>query len=312
MKSFFDDSIHPPSMVPTYFPMHASIINRCFFPSLFTLALISFSLHSPAHPVTELARDLEKQHGGQIGIAVLDTTNQSLWHYRGNTRFPLMSTFKTLACAKLLTDVDQQKQQLTTEFMIKKESLVTYSPITEPLTGQTITLERACEATLATSDNTAANIVLTGIGGPQPLTEFLRATGDAVTRLDRTEPELNEANPGDLRDTTTPLAMTSTLNQLILGNVLHDGSRTQLKTWMMGNQVAGNLLRSILPEGWSIADRSGAGGNGSRGITAIVWSKKRQPLVISIYMTGINVSVEERNQIVVKIGRVIFNHFGVL
>ncbi|WP_257283892.1 hypothetical protein [Endozoicomonas sp. SESOKO1] len=72
------------------------------------------------------------------------------------------------------------------------------------------------------------------------------------------------------------------------------------------------MAHTYFPMHTSIADRSGAGGNGSRGITAIIWSKKRQPLVISIYMTGTNVSVEERNQIVVKIGRVIFNHFGVL
>ncbi|WP_353623005.1 class A beta-lactamase [Salinisphaera sp. G21_0] len=272
---------------------------------------MSFSSYTLAHPVTELAIDLENQHGGQIGIAVLDTADQSLWHYRGNTRFPLMSTFKTLACAKLLAGVDQQKQQLNTESMIEKALLVTYSPVTEPMAGQTITLGQACEATMTTSDNTAANIVLAGIGGPQTLTEFLRATGDTVTRLDRIEPELNEAHPGDKRDTTTPLAINNTLNQLILGNTLSDGSRAQLKTWMMANQVAGNLLRSILPADWSIADRSGAGGNGSRGITAITWSHRRPPLIISIYMTGTNASLEERNRMVVKIGQVIFSHFGV-
>ncbi|KEI71359.1 class A beta-lactamase [Endozoicomonas elysicola] len=279
--------------------------------SFITLILFCFSSHALAHPVTELARDLENRHGGHIGIAVMDTSNQSLWDYRGNTRFPLMSTFKTLACAKLLADADQKKQKLTTEAMITRESLVTYSPVTEPLTGQRITLEQACDATMTTSDNTAANLVLTGIGGPQQLTDFLRSTGDTVTRLDRIEPELNEAKQGDLRDSTTPLAMADTLNQLILGNTLSDGSRAQLKTWMMGNQVADNLLRSVLPEGWSIADRSGAGGHGSRGITAIIWSEKRLPLIISIYMTGTNASFEERNQIIVKTGEAVFNHFGI-
>ncbi len=193
-----------------------------------------------------MARDLKNRHGGHIGIAVMDTSNQSLWDYRGNTRFPLMSTFKTLACAKLLADIDQKKQKMTTEAMITRESLVPYSPVTEPLTGQTITLEQACEATMTTSDNTAANLVLAGIGGPQQMTDFLRSTGDTVTRLDRIEPELNEAKQRDLRDTTTPLAMTDTLNHLILGDTLSEASRVKLQKLMMGNKVADNLLRSII------------------------------------------------------------------
>ncbi|WP_419831642.1 class A beta-lactamase [Endozoicomonas atrinae] len=284
---------------------------RSLFFSLVAFPLFFLSPYALAHPVSELISDLENRYGGQIGVAVLDTSDQSLWHYQGNTRFPLMSTFKTLACAKLLADVDQQKQKLTTESLIERESLVTYSPVTESLVGQKITLEQACEATMSTSDNTAANLVLASIGGPQKLTDFLRSAGDSITRLDRIEPELNESHPGDNRDTTTPLAITNTLNQLILGNTLSDVSRAQLKTWMMGNQVADNLLRSVLPEGWSIADRSGAGGHGSRGITTIVWSKKRLPLIISIYMTGTNASFEERNQVIVKTGQAVFHHFGI-
>ncbi|WP_261589484.1 serine hydrolase, partial [Escherichia coli] len=42
------------------------------------------------------------------------------------------------------------------------------------------------------SDNTAANLLLTTIGGPKELTAFLHNMGDHVTRLDRWEPELNE------------------------------------------------------------------------------------------------------------------------
>ncbi len=284
---------------------------RSFFFSLIAFPLFFLSPYALAHPVSELVSNLENRYGGKIGVAIMDTSDQSLWHYQGNSRFPLMSTFKTLACAKLLADVDQKKQKLTTESLIERESLVTYSPVTEPQAGQTITLDQACEATMSTSDNTAANLVLAGIGGPKQLTDFLRSTGDNTTRLDRIEPELNEAQLGDNRDTTTPLAITNTLNQLIFGNTLSDVSRTQLKTWMMGNQVADNLLRSVLPEGWSIADRSGAGGHGSRGITAIVWSNKRQPLIISIYMTGTNASFEERNQVIVKTGQAVFHHFGI-
>jgi len=62
-------------------------------------------------------------------------------------------------------------------------------------------------AAIEHSDNTAANLLLRTVGGPAAVTAYLRALGDPVTRLDRNEPALNEAKPGDVRDTTTPSAL---------------------------------------------------------------------------------------------------------
>ncbi|MEX6508620.1 hypothetical protein [Jiella sp. M17.18] len=71
----------------------------------------------------------------------------------------------------------------------------------------------------------------------------------------------------------------------------------------MADQVAGPLLRSVLPEGWRIADRSGAGGHGTRGIIAVIWPPKAKPLVAAIYITGTNASMDERNHAIAEIGK---------
>jgi len=81
---------------------------------------------------------------------------------------------------------------------------------------------------LTMSDNTAANLVLQALGGPEKVTLFARGLGDDVTRLDRWETELNEAVPGDNRDTTTPNEMVKNLQNLLLGDVLSRKSRDQL------------------------------------------------------------------------------------
>jgi beta-lactamase class A len=70
--------------------------------------------------------------------------------------------------------------------------------------------------------------------------------------------------------------------------------------------VTGSLLRSVLPENWSIADRSGSGGYCSRGIAAVVWSDKRSPLIISIYLTQTDASLAQRNKAIANIGKEIF------
>ena len=246
---------------------------------------VVFASSSKFQQVEQDVKAIEVSLSARIGVSVLDTQNGEYWDYNGNQRFPLTSTFKTIACAKLLYDAEQGKVNPNSTVEIKKADLVTYSPVIEKQVGQAITLDDACFATMTTSDNTAANIILSAVGGPKGVTDFLRQIGDKETRLDRIEPDLNEGKLGDLRDTKTPKAIASTLN----------------------NQVTGNLLRSVLPAGWNIADRSGAGGFGARSITAVVWSEHQAPIIVSIYLAQTQASMAERNDAIVKIGHSIFD-----
>lgn len=183
---------------------------------------------------------------------------------------------------------------------------MTYSPVTEKYAGrQAMTLANLCEAALTMSDNTAANLVLQALGGPEKVTSFVRGLGDDVTRLDHWETELNEAVPGDNRDTTTPNAMVKNLRRLLLGDALSEKSRNQLYDWLKRNQVADGLFRAAVPEGWMVADRTGAGGFGSRSITAVIWPPERQPIVVALYLTQTEASFSERNEAIGEIGEAI-------
>ncbi|WP_168195145.1 class A beta-lactamase [Shewanella sp. SNU WT4] len=242
----------------------------------------------------------------KIGVAVLNTANGQYWGFQDEQRFPMASTMKMLACAKLLYDADNNRLQLSDKVTIEAADIITYSPMTEPLIGQAISVNDACQMTLTSSDNTAANIVLDAIGGPVALTQFLRAQGDAITRLDRCEPELNQGMPEDVRDTTSPKAVVHTWQQLLTAKVLSESAKAQLTTWLQHNQVANDLLRKTLPQGWLIADRSGAGGYGARGIVAMVWQPEQAPVFISIYLHQTTASMEQRNQAIAAIGDAIF------
>lgn len=279
------------------------------FTLLFCLTLISNT--AIASSVLETVEAIELSSTGTIGVSVLDTETNTTWSYKGDQRFPMMSTFKTLACAQMLYNSTNDLLDKDALTKITKESIIPWSPITEKLIGETISTKKACEATMLMSDNTAANIVLTEIGSPTSLTLFLRSIGDDMTQLDRIEPELNESQKGDVRDTTTPNAMTTTLNELLLGQTLTTEDKNTLKAWMVNNKVSDPLLRSILPTKWSIADRSGAGGFGSRGITAIVWNNHRAPIIISIYLTQTNLDMATRNKIIVDVGSAVFKEFNI-
>lgn len=279
------------------------------FVSLFFVFFITISFVSSlkADLLTQKIQEIEHRLGGRVGVSVLNVKTKNQWDHKGDMRFPLMSTFKTLACANLLFDIEKGQQSFDTSVVVHPSSLISWSPITEKYAGKAITLKQACAATMSMSDNTAGNIVLSSIDGPPGLTQFMRSMGDTVSRSDRNEPDLNEGREGDERDTTTPNAMVLNLNTLLFGSRLSFESKKQLKQWMMDNQVSNDLLRSVLPKNWFIADRSGAGGYGSRGITAVVWSKTQAPLIISIYLTQTKASIEARNAAIAEIGKLIFN-----
>ena len=251
---------------------------------------------------------LEKE-GWKVGVSIFDANSKKLVSVNGDTRFQLDSTVKALACANVLANVDKKLLSLDKKVLIDKKDIVTYSPVTIKRINKSMTLREACAATTAYSDNTAANITISAVGGPQKLTQFMRDLGDTKTRSDRYEPELVINPEYDLRDTTTADAMSESLSKLLIGNTLSKNSKEQLKSWMMDNKVADNLLRARLPKGWSIADRSGASDYGIRGITSMVWSATQEPLFISIYVRKSNTTLDERSKIINEIGEVIFNKY---
>jgi beta-lactamase class A len=174
---------------------------------------------------------IEARIGGRIGVAALDTSNSKRLDYRQDERFPICSTFKFLAAAAVLKRVDEKKAKLDRFVSYDAKDILEYAPVTkEHLKDGGMTLGALCAAAIEQSDNTAANLLLDAIGGPAALTNFARNFGDQITRLDRKEPDLNSAIPGDERDTTTPAAMCLDLHQLLVATVLSESSRISSKT----------------------------------------------------------------------------------
>jgi len=274
------------------------------FSTLLAIFCLTLSLpSSAANSLIDAIKNAENELDARIGLAVHDLETEQRWEYKADERFPLSSTFKTLACANVLHNVDMGQEKIDRVVRFSKSNLVTYSPVTENQVGKKgMSLEALCQATLSTSDNSAANFILQAIGGPQSLTQFLRSIGDDKTRLDRWETELNEAKPKDKRDTTTPIAMIATLEKLVLGKALSTESRQKLQSWLKANEVGDALFRKGVPSDWIIADRTGAGGYGSRAITAVMWPPGRKAIVAALYITETDASFEDRDAVIAKIG----------
>lgn len=281
---------------------------RLRFKTLATLVL-SMPIVSSAFALNlhDQVKQYEKE-GWKVGLSILYSDNSSI-SINGDQRFPLDSTVKSIACANVLAKIDAKKISLNHSMIVTEKNIVTYSPVAKNYINKPFTLEKACEAANEYSDNTGANFAILSGGGPEGLTAFMRSIGDTVTRSDRYEPELTINPLDDLRDTTTPNAMSLSIKNILTGDVLSNASKDQLKKWMINNKVADNMLRASLPKGWEIADRSGASDYGIRGITSMVWSNNHEPVFISIYVRKGDSSLDERSEVIRILGSHIFNEY---
>lgn len=258
-----------------------------------------------------LAAAIEASVGGRLGVAALDTGTSERLTHRADERFPMCSTFKWLLAAQVLARVDAGEESLDRAVRYGPADLLEYSPVTRKhVESGGLTIGELSAAAVQISDNTAANLLLATVDGPEGFTAFLRTLGDPTTRLDRTEPELNEAAPGDPRDTTTPAAMLEDLRTVLLGEVLSPASRERLIEWLVASTTGKTRLRAGLPGDWRVGDKTGTCGPGFANDVAIAWPPGREPILVAAYLAEAEASYEDCSAALAEVARGVAQAFG--
>lgn len=258
----------------------------------------------------QVIADFEQKNGGRLGVSAFNIANGERLGYRANERFAMASTFKLLLVAAVLRQVDLGTEALDRSVKFSAADIQSYAPITSKhLKDGQMSVSELCAATLQYSDNTAANLLLKRVGGPAGLTRYIRTLGDKTTRLDRNEPSLNTNITGDLRDTTTPIAMLNSMQTLLVGNALSINSKKQLTKWLIGNTTGDAKLRAGFNPAWKVGDKTGSGANGASNDVAIVWPDKNLPFLITVYYTDSTISPEQQSKVIADVGRVVARMF---
>jgi beta-lactamase class A len=253
---------------------------------------------------------LERQSGGRLGVAALNTGTGARIAYRADERFAFCSTFKVISVSAVLQRSETRPDLLQRRIAYDRAQLVHYSPVTERHVGAGMTVAELCAAALQYSDNTAANLIIRLLGGPASVTAFARRIGNRAFRQDRWETALNTAIPGDPRDTATPAAMAESLRRLAFGDVLAPPQRAQLVAWMRGNTTGDKRIRAGVPAEWAVADKTGSGDYGTTNDLGVVWPLARPPIVLALYFTQPARNAAMRDDVLAAATRVVMAGFG--
>ncbi|MCB0739198.1 MAG: class A beta-lactamase, partial [Bacteroidetes bacterium] len=248
---------------------------------------------------------LEKSNHGRLGVYAIDTANNRQISYHERERFPLCSTNKVMGVAAILKKSEVDWGLLSQKIKYRKSDLVTWSPVTEKHVRSGMTNVALAVAAITLSDNAAINLLMKQVGGPRAVTAFAQTIGDHVFRLDRWEPELNSAIPGDLRDTTTPLAMGTILRKLVLGDVLAPYQRRLFRTWLIENKTGNKRIRAGVPKGWVVGDKTGTCAYGTTNDIGVVWGPSGQKIVLAIYFTQLKKNAPTRDDVIDFVTKII-------
>ncbi|WP_028478111.1 class A beta-lactamase [Nocardia sp. CNY236] len=256
--------------------------------------------------------DLERRYDARVGLFAVDTGTGRILTHRADERFPLLSTFKPLAAAALLQAHPLDTGYFDEVVRYAESDLLPYSPVTETKVAEGgMTVAQLAEAAITRSDNTAGNLLLRELGGPEGLTAFLRTIGDSTSRLDRWEIELNTAIPGDERDTTTPAALAADYRAVALGDALGAPERDRLNSWLQANTTGDTRIRAGLPTGWIVGDKTGTGSYGTANDVAIIRPEGgAAPIVIAILTRRSDADAAANNDLLVDVTRVVVDELA--
>ena len=240
---------------------------------------------------------LETREGGRLGFVAKDMGTGRVLASRGEERFVYCSTFKMYLAAATLLRVQAGEERLDRMIPITRADMVNHAPVTEPAIGSSLSVEALMKGTVEVSDNPAANILLKAMGGLEPMQAFYRGIGDATTRVDRFEPEMNRLD-GD-KDTIRPLQSLANLQTLLIDadTPLSETSKALLLQWMFDSPTGVGRIKAGVPDGWRVAHKTGTGGYGPTNDIGVLYPPSGAPVLVAAYYHAI--SDDPKNEAVI-------------
>lgn len=251
---------------------------------------------------------LEQRRGARLGLMAIDTGTGETVSHRADERFAFASTIKVPLAAAVLDRL--AGRELEQRLFWSEGDLVDHSPMTELFVEDGMTVRQLIDAAVTLSDNTATNLLFDLVGGPRAVEDWLAEMGGSATSVDRVEPELNDWQPGDFRDTSTPRALATIVRDLTLGDSLRRDDRRILNDELGDSLTGARLVRAGVPSAWRVGDKSGSASYGIRNNVAVVHPPGRAAWVIVVMTSHDEADAETDDTLVARATRIVVDHWS--
>lgn len=277
--------------------------------------LLLAAVHVSADPLEKRLAAIASRIGGVTGVAAVHLESGRRVTLNGEDRFPMASVFKVPIAIVVLRRVDAGKLSLDKRITITPEQ---YNPAHSPLREETggkravFPVRRLLKAMVSVSDNTAADVLMGLVGGPEVITRELATPG---IRIDRTEIQmLKDLRAGgaegylkDPRDTSTPVAMAGLMERLWKRELgLSKSSHDLLVAAMTATNTGPNRIRAGVPAGANVAHKTGTWTAGANDAGIVATRDGKQHIAIAVFTKGGKASTEQREAVINAVVREVY------
>jgi beta-lactamase class A len=294
---------------------------------------------APTTAIENEIAELSKRAEGVVGVAAwrLDGEGPRVL-VNADQRFPMASTYKVAIAGAIFAAVDAGRlkldQMVTVDLAVMVPSEVLADRFIHP--GVSLSVYNLLELMLTQSDNTATDVLMKLAGGGSAVTAWVNKQGVKGLQVDRdtasllreffglppgpfaaalaaaekTDPRLEEKgalpNPAfddDVRDTSTPVAMSELLTSIFSGRALSAASTKALVEIMERCRTGDARLKGRLPPGTPVAHKTGTIGGSVNDVGVMTLPAGGGQIVVTVFVKKSGVPFELREAVIAEIAR---------
>jgi beta-lactamase class A len=229
---------------------------------------------------------------------------------------PMQSTFKLPLAVAVLQQVERGKLTLNQpiRFLPSDRYPGTYSPLqdTHPEANVDVPLHDLLQLSVGESDNTATDILLRILGGPQAVQESMNKLGVPAIHIRDRERGLHDDFQAQYRNDAEPAAMVALLRMLADHSPLSPEHTALLNRWMTESSTGPHRIKGLLPAGTLVAHKTGTSGehNGLAPATndlGLITLPNGQRLALAIFVADAHADEATRDAVIARIAKAIYD-----
>ncbi|MBS1661916.1 MAG: class A beta-lactamase [Bacteroidetes bacterium] len=273
--------------------------------------LVLTSLASQAQSLQDSINKINPEAQGRVGSFLLDLEAHDSCAVNAADHYPMLSVFKFPLALYILDQVDKGKLDLEAPIDIrKKEWERMFSPLLNSHKEKhfTLSLREVLIATVGASDNVGCDLLFRLVGGPSVVNDYVHQLNIKNINIAKTEVQMAAGWDAQYENWCTPPAMGQLLTLFYTGKLLSPASTQLLLKWMT-ESTSPRRLQNLLPQGTTVAHKTGTSNTNPAGITAatndvgIITLPNGHHLIAVVYVADAKADQPTREGVISKIAR---------
>lgn len=271
--------------------------------------------HELERQIAEIAGRIQAKVG--VGAVMLET-GDAAWLGR-NEKFVSQSVYKLPIAMTALKKVDDANLRMAQEVVVRPSDFVRpgfHSPIRNMNpSGTTMPVLLLLRYSISESDGTASDVILDLAGGPAAVQNYLHDLNISDFIVADSTKSISKDWETQYRNWATPDASIRLLRTLHERVALSEQSTDLLLIFMTESDVGGRRLKRGIPEGASLAHKTGTGGTKDGAASAtndigIITLPDGRHVAIAVYIQDSTAPMYERERVMADIAKAVCERWG--